>query len=72
MKIVDDKRQITRTFAIPLTGECLPVQVTYQGKTSRCLPKQIFSEHSTSRTRNHWSNTQKYVEFFQHVIFPYL
>ena len=73
IKGVDDKRQITGTFAVSLTGEFLPIQVIYQGKTKRCLPKHKFPKtfHITY-TKNHWSNTEKSVEYFKHVIFPYL
>ena len=34
---VDDKRQITATFAISATGIFLPMQLIYPGKTKRCL-----------------------------------
>ena len=34
----DDKRQITAVLAGTLSGEFLPVQLVYQGKTERCLP----------------------------------
>ena len=37
-KDVDYKRQITATFAISATGEFLPMQLIYPGKTKRCLP----------------------------------
>ena len=37
-KGVDYKRQITTTFAISATGEFLPMQLIYPGKTKRCLP----------------------------------
>ena len=38
----DDKRQITAVLAITLTGEFLPPQMIYQGKTPRCHPKVPF------------------------------
>lgn len=34
----DDRRQITVVFAGSLSGEFLPPQVIYEGKTKRCLP----------------------------------
>ena len=34
----DDKRQITAVFAGSMTGDFLPPQLVYQGKTERCLP----------------------------------
>ena len=33
IKGIDDKRQITATFAISMSGEFLPIQVIYDGKT---------------------------------------
>ena len=73
IKGVDDKRQITATFAISLTGEFLPIQLIYTGKTKRSLPKYSFpSSFSATFTLNHWSNTEKLVEFFEEIIFPYL
>ena len=41
-KGVDDKRQITATFAFSCTGEFLPIQLIYAGKTERSMPKFSF------------------------------
>ena len=73
IKGVEAKRQITATFGISLTGAFLPMQLIYAGKTRRCLPKFTFPDefHVTS-TVNHWSNTEKSIEFFNEIIFPYL
>ena len=35
----DDKRQITAIVAASMSGECIPIQLLYQGKTVRCHPK---------------------------------
>ena len=35
IKGIDDKRQITATFAISMSGEFLPSQVIYESKTTR-------------------------------------
>ena len=70
---MDDKRQITATFAVSCIGDFLPMQLIYSGKTSRCLPKYNFPDtFSVSFTENHWSNTEKSVQFFNEIIFPYL
>ena len=70
---VDDKRQITGTFAVTITGKLLPIQLIYTGKTKRSLPKFEFpSSFSVTFTENHWSNTEKSIEFFEEIIFPYL
>ena len=33
-----DKQQITVTVVVAMTGEMLPMQVLYTGKTERCHP----------------------------------
>ena len=38
----DDKRQIAVLFIGSLSGEFLPIQIIYQGKSSTCLPKFNF------------------------------
>ena len=35
----DDKRQVTAVLAATMTGEYLPPQLIYGGKTNRCHPK---------------------------------
>ena len=72
IKGVDDKRQITVTFAVSLTGTILPIQLIYKRKTKRSLSKFKFpSTFSPSYKENHWSNTEKSIEFFEQIIFPY-
>ena len=71
--MVDDKRQITATFAVSLTGKFLPIQLTYKEKTKRSLSKFKFpSTFSLSYTENHWLKTENLMEFFEQIIFPYL
>ena len=71
IKGVDDKRQITATFAVNAAGEFFPMQLIYQGKTKRCLPKHKFPEgFNVTMTKNHWSNTEKAEEYFKETLFP--
>ena len=45
----------------------------YQEKSSRYLPQFKFpSLFSVCFTKNHWSNTEKTIEFFEETIFLYL
>ena len=54
---ISDKRQITAVFCGTLTGDFLPPQIIYQGKTTACLPRYKFSEDwKVTYTHNHWSN----------------
>ena len=39
---IDDKRQITVVLAGSMTGELLPLQLVYQGKTKASLPTVPF------------------------------
>ena len=41
---LNDKRQVTSTLAITMSGEFLPPQILYQGKTERCHPVFTFPE----------------------------
>ena len=57
IKGIDDKRQITATFAVSMTGKCLPIQLIYEGKTPRCLPRFDFvADFNVTFSDNHWSN----------------
>ena len=42
IKGVDDKQQITATFAVSASGDFLPMQLIYAGETKRCSPKFTF------------------------------
>ena len=73
IKGIDDKRQITATFTVSMTGKFLPTQFIYEGKTRICLPKFDFLAYSNVTFSDiHWSNTEKSIELFEKVIFPYL
>ena len=59
IKGVDDKRQITATFAVSASGHFLPMQLIYAGETKRCLPKSqsILRKlyfHSWIKSKNAW------------------
>ena len=64
IKGLDDKRQITVTFAVSPTGFLLPIQLIYQGKSKKILPKFAFhSNFDTTFTPNHWSRKLKNEKF---------
>ena len=69
----DDKRQITAVFGAFLSGDFLPVQLVYQGKSTKCLPSFEFPpEWDINFSENHWSNERTMLCYFEKVIFPYL
>ena len=66
-------KQITGTFAISQSGDFLPMQLIYEGKTQRCLPQIDFpKDFNVTYTENHWSNEQKSIEFIQTIVLPFL
>ena len=68
-----DKRQITAVLCGAMSGEFLPPQLIYQGKTTACLPRHKFPEDwHVTYTPNHWSNEDKMIEYIETIILPYV
>ena len=68
-----DKRSITGTFSITLSGNFLPVQLIYGGKTNQSLPRYKFpDEFSLSVNEKHFSNTKESIKLLKEIIIPYL
>ena len=68
-----DKLQITAVFCGALSGEFLPPQLIYQGKTPACLPRYKFpGDWYLTCTPNHWSNEDKMKEYIEFIIIPYV
>ena len=70
---VDDKRLITAVFCGSLVGDFLPIQVIYQGKTTRCHPRYEFpSDWDITHSPKHWSNEETMVRYVKNIIIPYV
>ncbi|KAJ8320404.1 hypothetical protein KUTeg_001991 [Tegillarca granosa] len=70
---IDDKRQITGTFAGTLVGDFLPMQLIYGGKTDMCHPKFSFpSSFNITHSENHWANAETMAEYINKIIVPYI
>lgn len=70
---LDDKWWITAVLCGAISGEILPFQLIYQGKTSVCLPKvKPPKDWLLSFTPNYWSNEEKTEENIHSVFLPYL
>ena len=70
---LDDKRQITALFGCTITGDFLPMQLIYQGKTKACHAQVNFpKDWSITHTPNHWSNEDTMVEYIEKVFLPYV
>ena len=56
-----------------MSGDFLPPQLVYQGKTIKCLPSfQFPSDWSITHTANHWSNEETMELYITKIILPYL
>ena len=68
-----DYRQITGTFGVTLSGDFLPIQLIYQGKTKLSQPKFGFpSEFHITQTPNHWANESTSIDLLNHILIPYV
>ena len=74
VKGLTDKRNITLTFAVIFTGDFLPMQIIYEGKTDRSQPRGVVSPKGFHVTQHemHWSNETETVNFIGQVINPYV
>ena len=60
----DDKREITAVLAVSMSGEFLPPQLLYDGKTERChLQVRFLDGLDVWHTPNHWSNEQMMMHY---------
>ena len=71
---INDKRQLTAVFGCTLTGDFLPPQLIYQGKTKRCLPSvsQSYKGWDITYSHNHWSNEETMRTYLLTIIIPYI
>ena len=64
----DDKRAITLKSAETLSGDMLPFQMIYTGKTSCSLPTGKFPEgFSLGFNKSHWSNEEEALRLLKEV-----
>ena len=74
IKGLTDKRNITLTFVVSLSGEFLPMQIIYCGKTtaSQLRGFKFPKGFCLSQNPKHWSNEQETLELIDEVINPYI
>ena len=73
LKGMTDKRTITATFAVTFSGEFLPIQLIYGGKTKKSLPRFKFpASFSLSVNKTHYSNEKEAMKFLREIIVPYV
>ena len=67
----DDKRQITTVLAASITGDYLPPQLIYKGKTERCHPKvTVPNGWDVWYSDNHWSTEETMKRYIEKIIAP--
>ena len=67
-----DKRIITATFDVSLSGHFLPPQLIYGGKTTETLPYYEFlKSFSFSVNPTHYCNSQKSINSLEKILMPY-
>ena len=72
-KGANDKRGITVTLGESLSGEILPMQLIYKGKTNRSLPSVKFpAGFALTYNEKHWSNEKETLNFIQDILYPYI
>ena len=68
-----DKRIITATFSITLTGEFLPVQLIYGGKTTKSISAVSFtSDFVISVNKKHYINEKEALNMLENIVIPYV
>jgi hypothetical protein len=71
----EDKRQITACLSSALSGDMLPLQLIFQGKTNRSLPEKtaasIASLCHITFSENHWSSQSTMQQYISEIIMPY-
>ena len=69
----DDKREVTVLLAVSLSGELLPPQVIYAGKTDWCHPSvSVPQGWNVTHSLNHWSTKDTMLEYADKVLKPYM
>ena len=69
----NDKHQLTAVFASSMSGDFLPIQLVYQGETTKCLPKHSFPpDWDITFTANYWCNELTMRRYVENIILPYL
>ena len=59
VKAIDDKRQITATFSISMSGVFLPIRMIYGDKTIRCLANMTSLQHLMLPSRKYIGQSEK-------------
>ena len=69
-----DKRQITMVASISFSGDVLPPQIIYKGKTDRSHPKEVNFNESwlIDNSESHWTTFNTFNRFIEKLLIPYI
>ena len=67
-----DKRIITATFSITLTGEFLPIQLIYGAKTTKSIPAVSFPSDFVISVNKKHRNENGALNMLENIIIPYV
>ena len=60
-------------FSISMSGNFLPIQLIYKGKTVRCHPRFNFpTDFHVTHNDNHWANEETSIQILKKIIIPYI
>ena len=69
----DDKHKVTAVLAATLSGEFLPPQIIFQGKTVKCHSEVVIPERwDIWHSPNHWSNEETMTRYVEKVVVPFI
>lgn len=70
----NDKRQITLVVSVTSSGELLPPQLIYPGKTEKSCPKDVkFSESwLIDFSLSHWTTEETFQRYTERILIPYI
>ena len=68
-----DKVQITVTIFVTESGEVLPYQIIFEGKTTKCHPVNQIKPNDClwTHTQSHWQTVPTYMDVIENIIVPY-
>ena len=70
---VGQKRQVTAVVCGSLTGDYLPTQLIYQGKSNHCHPNFNFPEEwHITHSLKHWAMETTMIAYLNNIVVPYI
>ena len=67
-----EKRIMTATFSITLTGEFPPIQLIYGGKITKSIPAVSFPSYFVISVNKKHSNEKEALNMLKNIIIPYV